>query len=230
MLSARKEAELQRVAAACNGSDVTIQPLDLGDHDSLPGIVAKVLTKTGKVDVLVNNAGVSQRGYAKETRFEVDVKLVHVNLLGTICLSKALLPHFLERKTGHFVVISSLMGKFSAPLRSTYAAAKHGLHGFFDALRAESWRENVQVTLVCPGYIRTNVSINALTPDGSTQGTMDDATGKGMSPEALAKKIVQAVQRGKEEAYFGGREVLAVYLKRFFPKVLSNIVRKAKVT
>ena len=156
--------------------------------------------------------------------------MIDINLLGTIAVSKAILPHFLENKNGHYVVITSLMGKFAAPLRSSYAAAKHGLHGFFDALRAENYKENVKVTLICPGYIRTDISKNAITAKGKGQGTMDDATNKGMMPEVLAKKILNTVRKGKEEAVFGGTEILAVYLKRFFPSLLSKIIRKAKVT
>jgi short-subunit dehydrogenase len=145
-------------------------------------------------------------------------------------LSKALLPHFLERKSGHFVVITSLMGKFGAPMRSAYSAAKHGLHGFFETIRAESWRENVKVTLICPGYVRTNVSVNALTGDGHKQGTMDEATDQGMKPEDLAKKIAKAVRQEKLEAVYGGKETIAVYLKRFFPGILAKVLRTAKVT
>jgi short-subunit dehydrogenase len=230
VLSARNAAELRRVADACGRPDTIIQTLDLADHGSLPGVVQAVLAKAGQVDILVNNGGISQRSLAKDTKFEVDQKLVNVNLLGTIALTKAILPHFLERKTGHFVVITSLTGKFGTQLRSSYAAAKHGLHGFFDSLRAEVWRDNVQVTLVCPGFISTKVSVNALTGDGSPQGTMDNATRAGKSPEALAKAIVTAVKKGKYELLFGGNEVLGVYLKRFFPTVFTNMLRKAKVT
>ena len=230
VLSARNEAELQRVANACGRPDTIVQPLDLGDHDSLPGVVQSVLAKAGSVDVLVNNGGISQRSLAKDTKFDVDKKLVNVNLLGTIALTKAILPHFLERKAGHFVVITSLTGKFGTPLRSSYAAAKHGLHGFFDSLRAEVWRENVQVTLVCPGFISTKVSVNALTGDGSPQGSMDNKTRAGKSPEELAKAIVSAVKKGKYELHFGGSELVGVYVKRFFPSLFTKLLRKAKVT
>ena len=230
VLSARNEEALQRVAAACSVVKTIVEPLDLGDLDTMPAIVQKVLAKAGRVDILVNNAGLSQRSLVKDTSIEVDKKLVQVNLLGTIALTKAILPHLLEKKSGHIVTITSLMGKFGAPKRSSYAAAKHGLHGFFDTLRAEVWRENVKVTLICPGFIRTNISRNALTGDGRAQGTMDNATGKGMTPEVLAKKIIKVVRKGRAEAVFGGKEVLAVYLKRFFPGLLSKVVRKAKVT
>jgi len=230
VLSGRNMEALQRVAQGCAGANVFIQPLDLSVHGDLPGITKTVLEKTGGVDVLVNNAGLSQRSLAKDTTFGVDKKLVQVNLLGTIALSKAILPHFLEKKAGHYIVITSLMGKFGAPMRSGYAAAKHGLHGFFDALRAELWRENVKVTLICPGFVQTNISVNALTGEGVSQGTMDDATSKGMLPEVLARKILKVAGQGREEACFGGKEVLGVYLKRFFPRLLSKIIRQAKVT
>ncbi|MCB0519106.1 MAG: SDR family oxidoreductase [Saprospiraceae bacterium] len=229
ILSARNEAALKRVADSC-GDGTIIQPLDLEQHGELSGIVEKVLAKAGHVDILVNNGGVSQRSLAKETSYEVDKKMIDINLLGTMTLSKALLPHFLERKTGHYVVITSLMGKFGAPMRSAYAAAKHGLHGFFEALRAESWRENIQVTLVCPGYIRTNISKNALKGDGKKQGTMDEATDQGISPEDLAKKILKAIGQRKQEVLFGGKELMGVYLKRFMPGVLAKVLRTAKVT
>ena len=230
ILSSRNQAELERVAKGCNGQVVFIRTLDLGRHEELPRIVVDVLDKVGRVDILINNAGISQRSLIKDTLFEVDKKLIDIDLLGTIALSKAILPHFIKNQSGHFVVVSSLMGKFAAPLRSSYAAAKHGLHGFFDALRAEMYKDNIKVTMVCPGYVRTNISRNALTADGRKQGTMDDATDKGMTPQALARKIIRAIGKEKEEVCYGGREVLAVYLKRFFPGLLNRIVRTAKVT
>jgi len=136
----------------------------------------------------------------------------------------------LQRKQGHLVVISSLMGKFASPLRSSYAASKHGLHGFFDALRAETYRDNIKVTLICPGFVRTQISVNALIGDGSKQNTMDESTEKGMAPEKLAGKIIRAIEKEKEEVTIGGVEILAVYMKRFFPEILSRIIRKVKVT
>ncbi len=230
ILSARDEMNLNRVAYSC-GSGVHVQPLDLADHASLPGIAEKVLAAVGQVDILINNGGISQRALACETRFEVDKKIIDVNLLGTIALSKALLPHFLKRKAGHYVVVTSMMGKYGAPMRSGYAASKHGLHGFFDTLRAECWRENVLVTLVVPGFVKTNISIHALVGDGSLQGTMDEATNTGIPPEKLAKNILRAVQQGKREVAFGGaREMLGLYLKRFFPGILAKVVEKAKTT
>lgn len=233
ILSARNEQELNRVAAEClnaGAASVLVQPLDLAQHDTIPSIAEKVLKQVGKVDILLNNGGVSQRSLAKDTPLEVAKKLMAVNFFGTVALTKALLPNMLTHRLGHIVTITSLTGKFGSPMRSFYAASKHALHGFFDSLRAELGNTPIQVTLICPGFVRTNVSINALTGDGSKQNKMDDATENGMSPERLAQKTLRVIEQGKEEAYIGGKEVLGIYLKRFFPRWFSRIIKRAKVT
>jgi len=232
ILSARNEQELNRVAAGCvqaGAVSVLVQPLDLAQHDAIPGIIEKVLKQVGKVDILLNNGGISQRALAKDTSLEVDKKLMAINYFGTIALTKALLPNMLTHQLGHIATITSLTGKFGSPMRSSYAASKHALHGFFDSLRAELSQTPIRVTLICPGFVRTNVSINALTGDGSKQNKMDEATDKGMQPERLAERILRALEQGKEEVYFGGKEVLGIYLKRFFPAYFSRLIRRAKV-
>ncbi|MDO8366048.1 MAG: SDR family oxidoreductase [Saprospiraceae bacterium] len=232
ILSSRNEVEINRVSAACSkagASAVIVQPFDLERHDIIPAIVESILKKVGKVDILINNGGISQRSLAKETSLEVDKKLMAVNYFGTVALTKALLPNMLMHQLGHIVTVTSLTGKFGSPYRSSYAAAKHALHGFFDSLRAEMHDAHIKVTLICPGFVRTNVSKNALTGAGEKLGTMDEATDKGMEPERLAHKILHAIEQGKEEVYFGGKEVLGVYLKRFFPHYFSKMLRKAKV-
>ena len=233
IISARNEQELNRVAAEClkaGAASVVVQPIDLTQHDAIPGVVGKVLQQVGKVDILLNNGGISQRSLAKDTALEVDKKLMNVNFFGTVALTKALLPNMLTHQLGHIVTITSLTGKFGSPLRSAYAASKHALHGFFDSLRAELGNTPIKVSLICPGYIHTNVSVNALTGDGTKQNKMDDATEQGMHPDRLAQKILRAIEKGKEEAYFGGKEVLGVYLKRFFPGYFSRLIKRAKVT
>lgn len=233
ILSARKVEQLEKVAERCRELNPAIrvwtQVLDLEQQSAMPEVVEAVLSKAGRVDILVNNAGLSQRSLVKDTHFDVDRKLIEVNLLGTIALSKALLPHFLERKEGHFVVISSLMGKFGGPWRSSYAAAKHGLHGFFESLRAEVWSEGIHVTLICPGFVRTAVSLNALTADGTPLQQMDEKTAAGLSPEKFARKALRAIRRRSEEVYIGKTEVLGVWLKRYLPGVFSYVIRRAKV-
>lgn len=232
IISARNERELNRVAAECSNlgaASIIVQPLDLAQHDAIPGIVEKILRQVGKVDILLNNGGISQRSLAKDTSLEVDKKLMNINFFGTVALTKALLPNMLMHQLGHIVTITSLTGKFGTPMRSAYAASKHALHGFFDSLRAELGDTPIKVTLICPGFVRTNVSVNALTGDGSQQNKMDDATEHGMQPERLAQKILRTIEQGKEEAYFGGKEVLGVYLKRFFPGYFSRLIQRTKV-
>jgi len=232
ILSARRKEELERVKVACQLADneVFILPLDLEKSADFPAKVKEAIAYFGKIDILVNNGGVSQRSLAKDTGMEVDRRIMEIDYFGTIALTKALLPDFLEKKAGKFVVITSLVGKFGTPMRSAYSAAKHALHGFFEALRAESWKENVKVLIVCPGFIKTQVSVNALIGSGGKQGTMDNAQANGMSAEKCAEKIVSAIKKDKEEVYIGGNEVFGVYLKRFLPSIFSKVLRKAKVT
>lgn len=230
ILSSRNEKELQRVKSQCKSSEnVAILPLDLGDVDSLPNKVNVAIQIFGTIDIMLHNGGISQRSLIRETDLSVDRKLMEVNFFGTVSLTKALLPHFIEKKSGHFAVITSLVGKFGTPYRSAYSASKHALHGFFDTLRAEHYKDNLVVSMICPGFIRTKVSINALTSDGSPLNQMDDAQEKGMSPEECADHIFKAISHKKEEVYIGGKEIFGVYLKRFFPRVFSKFLRKAKV-
>ncbi|HEY4617525.1 MAG TPA: SDR family oxidoreductase [Flavobacterium sp.] len=229
ILSARNFENLERVKSKCANSEVVVLPFDLADFGNAKTHVARAISFFGKIDILINNGGVSQRSLLVETDFEVDKKLIEVDYLGAVALSKALLPHFIQNQKGHFVTISSLMGKFGSPYRSGYCGAKHALHGFFDVLRMEHQKDNIDVTLICPGFIQTNVAINSLTADGSKQNKDDDATLNGMAVGVFAKKLVRAVEAKKFEAYIGGKEVLGVYLKRFFPKLLHRFVLKSKV-
>ncbi len=231
ILSSRNEAALKRVQANCNpASKVIVQVLDMTQYAVFEEVTQKVIAQTGTIDVLVNNAGISQRGLAKETPLVVDRKIMEINYFGAIGLTKAVLPYFLKQQAGHFIAVSSLVGKIGSPLRSTYAASKHALHGFYDSLRAESGKDGIQVTLILPGYVRTNVSMNALTSDGSPQNKMDNKQEKALSPEVFARKALRGIKQGKHEIYIGRTEVLAIHLKRFFPRLLANIISRVKVT
>ncbi|POY37342.1 short chain dehydrogenase [Solitalea longa] len=227
ILSGRNLKELQRVKANCTGaSAVELVPIDLGNHQQVFETVKNI---DGPVDILINNAGISQRSLLIETDFEVEKQMVDVNLLGTIAMTRAVLPRMLQQRSGQIVTVSSIMGKLGAPLRSAYAASKHGLHGYFDTLRAECYKDNIKVLLVCPGYVQTNISINALTAHGTSQGTMDEATANGLKPGEAAQKILNAISSGQEEVIVAAlRERFAVLLKRFAPGLLSKIIRKAK--
>ncbi len=235
ILSARRKEELERVKGNCPAIAqpfIRILPLDLSEPSTLKLSVEAAIQLFGHVDILVNNGGISQRSLAKDTTLDVDRRIMEVDYFGSIGLTKHLLPYFLKRNAGHFVTITSVMGKIGTPYRSGYAAAKHALHGFFDSLRAELWKDskNIFVTLVCPGWINTNLSIVALMGDGSPQNKKDDTHQQGMPPAVFAKKLIYAIEHKKREVYIGGtKEVLAIYIKRFFPGLFSKIVRNAKV-
>ncbi|WP_439489398.1 SDR family oxidoreductase [Algoriphagus sp.] len=230
ILSARNEEGLEKVkSSSSNPLHCKILPLDLIDQGSFAEKTKEAIAAFGHVDMILHNGGISQRSLISETPLEVDRKLMEVNYFGTVALTKALLPHFIERKAGQFGVISSLVGKFGSPYRSSYAAAKHALHGFFESLRLEHFQDNIKVTMICPGFIKTDVSKNALTADGSPLNEMDKAQENGMSAEDCAKQIYNALSRQKEEVYIGGKETMGIYLKRFVPSIFTKILLTSEV-
>ena len=230
ILSARRDTELQRVKSLCSQpANVAVLTVDLLDFDA-DAVAQKAAEFFGPIDVLVNNAGISQRSTVLQTEMSVYRRIFELDFFACVALTKALLPEMVTRKAGHIVTISSVVGYVGTPLRSGYAAAKHALHGFYDALRAEVWREGVQVTLICPGFIKTNVSLNAITGDGGKHGLMDDGQLRGMEPAECARQIWAAVAAGREEVMIGAKEALFVRLKRYLPSVMSYAVKRAKVT
>ncbi len=200
--------------------------MDLTDLNSFGAKKSEVLKKFGRIDILVNNGGISQRSLAKDTTVEVDRRIMEVNYFGTVALTKTVLPDFMAQKGGLFVVVSSAVGKFGSPWRSGYSASKHALHGFFDSLRAEEYDAGIRVLMVCPGFIQTNVSINALTGNGEKLNSMDSATSKGLTAEECARQIVAAIKSEKEEIIVSGiKERFAAFMKRFFPTLFSKLIR-----
>lgn len=232
ILSARRKGELERVKGNCPAAaqaGIRVLPLDLEQQSTLQLSTEAAIQIFGHIDILINNGGISQRSLVADTSLSVDRRIMEVNYFGPLALTKFLLPHFINRKQGHFVTVSSLTGKFGTPYRSGYAASKHALHGFFDAVRAEHYHHNIWVTMVCPGFIHTPITLSALTGDGSPLSKMDEAQYKGKPADWCAKKIVLAIEKNKEEVYVGGREVFGVYIKRFFPGIFSKIIRKVAV-
>ena len=227
ILTSRRAAELERVRGLCaNPAEAAVLPLDLMKFDPAAATSAAE-SLFGPIDILVNNAGVSQRSLVKDTTLDVYRQIFELDFFATVALTKALLPGMVERQRGHVVVVSSVVGYISSPMRSGYAAAKHALHGFYDAARAEHWRDGVKFTLACPGYIRTNVTLNAVDGKGGKWGKMDPSIAKGVPPEDCAEKIWRAVEKDREEVLVG-KEALVVYLKRWFPALFSFAVNRAK--
>jgi short-subunit dehydrogenase len=232
ILSARRKEELERVKGNCPREaqpNIRILPMDLAEASTLRLSTQAAIQIFGRIEILINNGGIGQRSLIKDTDLEVDRRIMEVNYFGSIALTKYLLPHFIKRKGGHFVVISSLTGKFGTAWRSGYAASKHALHGFYDAMRAEHFQDNIYVSMICPGFINTPITISALTGDGTPLNKMDHAQFDGKPVDWCAKKIVTAIEKRKEEVYIGGREVIGVYVKRFFPWLFTRLIRKVRV-
>ncbi|HYG53216.1 MAG TPA: SDR family oxidoreductase [Flavobacteriales bacterium] len=200
--------------------------LDLEKSETFIAVVQDIINRFGQIDILVNNGGISQRSNARETALEIDRKIMEVNYFGNIALTKAVLPYMHKQKGGHVVVISSIAGKFGFYLRSAYAASKHALHGFYESLRMEEEEKGIKVLVVCPGKVATNISVNALTGDGNNHAKMDKQTQEGVSAEYCANEILKGIVSGKEELFIGGKELRAVRVKRFFPKLFSRLIKK----
>lgn len=197
ILSGRNIVALEKVAQDCK--DALVLPFEATDFDKIPGIADRAWSWKGRVDGLVNNAGVSQRSLAIETAFSVYQKMIAVDLLAPIALTQALLPRMVRAGGGTIVAISSVAGIAGIPLRSAYCAAKHGLIGYHDSVRAENEHLGINVHVIAPGSVRTNVSKNALTADGSKRGVSDAAIDNGLPPEEVAQSILAAVESGKRE-------------------------------
>ena len=230
ILSARRSERLNALRDELGAEDALIVPFDLANTDGLSKLVETTWKAVGGVDVVIHSGGISQRSLIIDTAETVDRTMMEVNYFGTLSFTRALLPRMIAAGGGHFAVVTSVMGLFSAPLRSGYAGAKHALHGWFEALRAEHHDDGIKVTMVSPGYVRTAISLNALTGDGTPQGTMDNATDNGISPERCAHVILRGIDRNRALVTPGKKEVLGYWLARFAPNLLRRIARRAKVT
>jgi short-subunit dehydrogenase len=232
ILSARREDELNRVKNNCQQwtSECKVIPIDLTAPETIQKATKMVMEEIGSIDVLFNNGGISQRSYFFETSMEVDRQVMEIDYFGHVALTKAVIPYMLKQGKGHIAINTSITGKFGFPLRSAYSASKHALHGFFDSARAELHDKNIQVTIICPGRIQSNISINAVTSDGKKYGKMDEGQAKGLPADKCANKIVCAIYHKKKEVLIGGNEVLMVYIRKFIPGLYYKLAAKVKPT
>jgi short-subunit dehydrogenase len=228
ILSARRTDALERVAKLTGLSqlDLLLLPFDLNDTSNATGLAAQVINKFGRIDVLINNGGISQRGAAMETSELVDRQLMEINYFSYVNLTKAVLPYMKRQKAGRIVVISSIAGKFGFYLRSSYSAAKHALHGFFESLRLETEKDGIKTLIVCPGKIKTNISINALTAEGKPHDKMDASHEFAVTPDLCAQQIISAIVNDRQEIFVGGKEIMMVKIRRFFPGLFNRLIRK----
>ncbi len=201
VLSGRNEAALAEVADQCG--DALVLPFEATDYAAAARAADQAWAWQGRVDMLVNNAGISQRSLAVNTAFPVYERIIAVDLLAPIALTQAMLPRMAERGSGRIVMVSSIAGKVGSPMRTGYSAAKFGLFGYSDALRAEVAGLGLKVHVIAPGSIRTDVSRNAVTADGSRRGISDAAIENGLDPDQAARQMLDAIAVDEREIIMG---------------------------
>lgn len=233
ILSSRREDALNRVKSELgeDTSNVKVITLDLTKKDTFPEKAREAIEAFGHIHVLMNNGGVSQRSTVLESDMDVYRRLMEINYFGAIGLTKEVLPHMVNRGSGHIITTSSVAGKIGTKYRSGYSASKHAVQGFFNSLRQEMYEHNIAVTLLCPGFIKTEISKNALTADGSKLGKMGDAHSKAMTADEMVEKVMPKIAAEKEEIFVTGiKERLAIWVQRISPTLLNKILKNQKVT
>lgn len=232
ILTATREDKLKEVQQKCIslGAQCKVLPYDLSDLENIDGLTDKAISAFGNIDIAFLNAGISQRSKTLDTSFTVDEKIMAVNFFAPVKITKRLLPKMIENGGGTIAVTSSISGKFGFPLRSAYASSKFAVYGFFETVHAEYYNDNIRVVMVCPGRIKTNISYNALEADGTKHAKLDSGQQGGMSAQKAAIKIVRAINNRKPEVLVGGKELVMVYIKRFFPALARKLVRKVSAT
>lgn len=232
IISSSNKTKLELVSQHCQALGVKCNavPFDIADPLQINQAVSIVLQLVEKIDVLINNAGVSQRSLTLETSLETDRKIMEINFFGTTLLTKKVLPFMIRNGGGTIAVTSSISGKFGVPLRSMYSASKHALHGFFETIRLEYKKDNIRVTIVCPGWIKTEISIKALSSKGLPYGKMDAGQANGMSAAKCARLYIRAIEKNKKEINIGGKEIIVLYLKRFLPAIFYKVISNTNPT
>ena len=230
--SSNEVSGIMRVREACGEKmdKVLPAPFDLAETSGLEELAGEMISLAGRIDVLINLGGVSQRSTIAETPLWLDRKLMEINYFGTIALSKAVLTYMLKQGSGHILVTSSIAGRFGFPLRSAYSASKQALHGFIETLHLENNRYNVKGSAIIPGRVRTNISVNALDNEGKSHGKMDDGQAGAMSAKTAAVVILRGIRRNKREILVGKNEMIMLYLRRYIPWLFFRIAARIKPT
>ena len=227
ILSARNRGKLENVKANCPFPEkIFILTCDMEKTESLSAFAREAWNLFQGIDYVFLNAGMAVRDMIIHTDLDMVQKVMNINFISNVVLSKELLPFMQAKRRGCFVVTSSLCGKFGIPKLGAYSASKHALHGFFETLRAEYECDGIKVTMITVGLVRTNITMNALKGNGATYGKMQESIAAGISPEACARGIIKAVARGKYEALVGAIEIYSVLFKRFFPGLLRMAITK----
>ncbi len=231
ILTSSSRERLEPVAAKCRekgAEEVLVLPSDFNELEGIKLLARTAWDAFGGIDVLFCNAGISQRTSVKDTSMDMVRQIMEINYFAPVALTKAILPLMLKAGGGHIAVTTSIAGVFGFPLRCAYSSSKHALYGFFETLQAEYYNQGIRVTIVCPGRVKTNISVNALDKGGEKHGTMDPGQDNGMPADKAAKQIVRAIAKGKREILIGRGELIMVYIKRFFPSLCARLARRIK--
>jgi dehydrogenase/reductase SDR family member 7B len=232
ILTALETDLLEKVKKSCLdlGAECEIIAYDLSNIADIPRLCKKAISLYGTIDILFNNAGISQRALAGDIKFEVEQKLFDINYFSPVLITKTILDSMIKNGGGTIVVTTSIAGKFGFPLRSSYCASKHALYGYFESLHAEYFDKNIRVCFICPGRVNTNISVNAVKEDGKNHGQLDPGQASGISKEKAAIIIYNSIIKQKAETLIGGKELIMVYIKRFLPALCRKLARKIKST
>lgn len=231
VLTASTPERLEPVAAACRalGSPrVVVLPYDFRDLSGIDGLVKEAWDAFGGLDVVYCNAGISQRTSVEDTSMDMLRQIMEINYFAPVAIAKAVLGPMVGRGGGHIAVTTSIAGRFGFPLRCGYSSSKFALYGFFETLQAEYHDKGIKVTIVCPGRVRTNISLRALDKGGKAHGQMDPGQEGGLPADDAARIIVRAIGRGRREILVGRGELIMVQIKRFFPGLCARLARKIK--
>ena len=198
-------------------------PFDLLKVEKIPELVNNAIKLEGKIDYIIQSAGISQRALAEDTLLEVNRKLMELNFFAPVAISNAILSHFKKLNSGNITVISSVAGLMGFPLRSGYAASKHALKGYFETLQTELFSSNIKICIVYPGRIDTNISKNAITGNGTQYGFTDENNEVGMSVELCAKKIIKGIKNNKKSIIIAKSERLLLWFWWFIPSLYYKL-------
>jgi len=228
IISSHEAEELEGIRQELSGEGIDVHAVvfNLGNPEEVSATAGKVLEELGRVDVLMNNGGISTRAEALETPVEIDRRVMEIDYFSGVILTKALLPAMIENGYGHIGVTSSISGKFGWPQRSAYAAAKFALFGFYKSLWAENNRKGIRVTVFSPGRVRTNISVHALEKDGKEHGKMDPGQARGITPEACARKMIRAMKRNRKDVLIGSTELVMVWIHKYCKPLYYRMVNR----
>lgn len=225
VITGRNEERLNEVGEeldAMNAPNLCLK-LDVAREQDNAHLVKSTINEFGRIDILINNAGISMRALFEEIKLDVFQKVMDINFNGTLYATKYCLPHILESK-GSIVGISSINGYRGTPARTAYTASKYAMNGFFEALRTEVMHRGVHVLVACPGFTGTNIRNAALTADGSSQGESPRDESNMMTAEEVATGIIKAIRKRKRDIVFTRQGKLAVFLNKWIPGRMDKIV------